>query len=554
MKLTVSRFIACSTLAAVLAGCGGGATFDKPKVADGAVVAIAVGDVWNGKLVPALKKVGLSSNLLLKQFPGDVQELLAKAGLEKIEPRWSVLSVGGLKGVVDGKVPRVAFAMAFPHDLPRIVSAVEEEAKKEEAQFKQVTVADVPAWEIHCDDFKSGDTTVVPCIASLDGQVLLVTSSTSVMEQQIALYRDGKDESRDFADFTVTPDDILKVSVAKVGDSIRESMGDSLENLTLLDEMIPDGDKMLLGIGTAQVSLSAASDSEVNLAIALKMSSEEDADKVRTLAKTGLMAATAQVKKNLKNCRDADEAATTIFESLRKVKIGGENASAELVLSVPAEPILEVYSKALDNAQEGDRSAAQAMRGRNLFVGIIQSSTEREAAGFPSVWPRTRDGKLSDDKEDISGIAFKNAVEFFNELFDAKKVGKADWSPYVEGVEAQVAMKTGAGKFSGSFKASQLAWSIAANVADEMDDVVPVLVSSNFDPSQLLGKWDGVADAERLLKTTDGAPLVIVRKGGATEVIKPRYCTYSTIYKRKAFETPRTFAYLTPEGIAVPRR
>lgn len=503
MKLTVSRFIACSTLAAVLAGCGGGPAFDKPKVADGAVVAIAAGDVWKGKLAPAFKKVGLSSNLLLKQCPDDAQELFAKAGLEKIEPRWSVLSVGGLKGVVDGKVPRVAFAMAFPHDLPRIVSAAEEVAEKEEAQFKQVTVAGVPAWEIHCDDFKSDDTKVVPCIASLDGQVLLVTSSTSVMEQQIALYRDGKDESRDFAGFTVTPDDILKVAVAKVGDSIRESMGDSLEDLKLLDEMIPDGDKMLLGIGTAQASLSAASDSEVNLTVALKMSSEEDADKVRTLAKTGLMAAMAQVKKSLKECRDADEAATTIFEALRKAKICGENASAELVLSVPSEPILEVYSKALDNAQESRRSAALAMRGRNLFVGIIQSNIEREGAGLSSVWPRTREGELSDDKEDISGIAFNNAVDFFNELFDVKKTGKTDWSPYVAGVEAQVAM-TGAGKFSGALKASQLAWSIAANVADEMEDVVPVLVSSNFDPSQLLGEWDGVTDAKRLLKTTDG--------------------------------------------------
>ena len=89
---------------------------------------------------------------------------------------------------------------------------------------------------------------------------------------------------------------------------------------------------------------------------------------------------------------------------------------------------LKAISEGWNKAQQGAASGASAMRGRNLFVGITQANTEREAAGLDGVWPRTA-GNLSGDKNDIAGIDFKNSTEYFKVLFDMASFGKANWQP-----------------------------------------------------------------------------------------------------------------------------
>ena len=44
---------------------------------------------------------------------------------------------------------------------------------------------------------------------------------------------------------------------------------------------------------------------------------------------------------------------------------------------------------AISAAMLSANTSAMAMRGRNLFVGMTQSNTEREAAGMAEVWPQT---------------------------------------------------------------------------------------------------------------------------------------------------------------------
>ncbi|HBJ59702.1 MAG TPA: hypothetical protein DDY72_04500, partial [Verrucomicrobia bacterium] len=69
---------------------------------------------------------------------------------------------------------------------------------------------------------------------------------------------------------------------------------------------------------------------------------------------------------------------------------------------------------AISSAMLSANTTAMAMRGRNLFVGITQANTEREAQGLSSVWPHknTTDG-LSDDTEDIAGTAYSSATDYF---------------------------------------------------------------------------------------------------------------------------------------------
>lgn len=209
------------------------------------------------------------------------------------------------------------------------------------------------------------------------------------------------------------------------------------------------------------------------------------------------------------------------------------------------------------------RTSAMAMKGRNLFVGLTKANTERQMVGRAPIWPQT-EVPADADGEDISGRAFRNGCDYFNELFDMAQLGEKVWKPYVGGVDlSAVASELRPGR---PFQAGDLDWSVAANVTEEMLDVVPVLVSANFNPALLLAEWDGRTDANRRLPIgpASGAAkslfgdkaIVVVRKSGAAQVIDAKYLTYATLYHRQPFVAPgekTPLVYLTPTGVAVPK-
>jgi hypothetical protein len=129
----------------------------------------------------------------------------------------------------------------------------------------------------------------------------------------------------------------------------------------------------------------------------------------------------------------------------------------------------------------GASMSMMAMQGRNLFMGIVCANTDREAAGLPSLWPRTT--ALPDiGKDDVTGNAYLKSTVYFRDLFDMSNHGKADWNPYVS-----CSMDVAGKDFD--------EWCVAANVTDEMPDYLPVLISANFNPELLPSKWDGTLDS-----------------------------------------------------------
>lgn len=218
---------------------------------------------------------------------------------------------------------------------------------------------------------------------------------------------------------------------------------------------------------------------------------------------------------------------------------------------------------AVSSAMLTARTSAMAMKGRNLFVGLTKANTERQVVGLAPIWPQT-EAPADADGEDISGRTFRNGCDYFNELFDMAQLGEKDWKPYVGGVDlSAVASELRPGR---PFQAGDLDWSVAANVTEEMSDVVPVLVSANFNPALLLAEWDGRTDANRRLPIgpASGAAkslfgdkaVVVVRKSGAAQVIDAKYLTYATLYNRQPFVATGQKAplvYLTPTGVAVPK-
>lgn len=215
---------------------------------------------------------------------------------------------------------------------------------------------------------------------------------------------------------------------------------------------------------------------------------------------------------------------------------------------------------AISSAMLSANTSAMAMRGRNLFTGITQANTEREAVGLQSVWPKTSN-QLGDnpDTTDIAGQSYPNAARYFNDLFDMQNYGTKDWAPYVSGVDIGVLAGSGVSAYSGSGELSgnQVAWQVAQGVTDEMEDVVPVLVTRNVNSEKLLtkqGENTTATDNNKVTMGKDGSgesdtpfgnkAFIVIRKGGATEVIKAKYNQIKLVYKKQSVYLPEGFGYL----------
>ncbi len=205
--------------------------------------------------------------------------------------------------------------------------------------------------------------------------------------------------------------------------------------------------------------------------------------------------------------------------------------------------------------------ASCSMRGRNLYVGITTANTEREAAGLPSVWPKSSKNK-TDDTEDIAGMGpFATTTEYFKELFDLDNFGSDKWSPYVSGVDIGVLSGSGVPGFTGkNIQPQNVTWIVASGLTDEMEDVLPVLCTRNVAYQQLkTDNYDGTSTTEIPVGKANGGESdtpfsnkawVLVRKGGAAQSIKLKYSKLNVVYNRQSFTIPQDaeFKYI-PVGL-----
>ena len=198
---------------------------------------------------------------------------------------------------------------------------------------------------------------------------------------------------------------------------------------------------------------------------------------------------------------------------------------------------------AISSAMLSANTSAMAMRGRNLFVGITSANTEREASGLADVWPKDSDG-ATDNSDDIANKAASTTTQFFKDLFDIDNYGKAEWDPYVN-VDLGVLSGSGVPGMTGStLESKNIAWVVVKNLTSEVADVIPALVSRNVDFNSLngyLAKFDGTATTKVSMGGTYDQPFgnkawVLVRKGGASQVIKAKYSRLDVIFNRQGFD------------------
>ena len=166
---------------------------------------------------------------------------------------------------------------------------------------------------------------------------------------------------------------------------------------------------------------------------------------------------------------------------------------------------------------------AMAMRGRNLFCVLAENEIARQSGGR---W--------------VDPTACSNSVEFIEKLLAQYKPDeKTEW-----------------------IQQESRRWSVAVNVPESATNF-PVFVSANLDPSQFPRAWDGVTDADRKLELAQlpGADelrigkkaVVIVRKGGASNVFKAKYCKLRYIFNFCPYELGEDTYFLTPAGKVWPK-
>ena len=354
MKTSMMKHVAYAALAAAciagIAGCGQkkAKEYAGPKIGEGTTVALACRNAETTSLAPLAKKYKFGSLTAdnMSKLPDEAKEIIKELGLDKTPAKWMAVTVGDVSAAVKGEsAPEVTVALAMALDLDKTIAVCEkklkEEKKDDEVSFKKTTVAGAPAYEIHAKDSKMGGKAVVPCVASLDGQLVLAAMSADALAKQIALYRDGKGESKEFGAFALGANDLFRAKAVKVGEAVKKNLP-SADALKMINGVVPDGDKIVLGLGTLEVVAGASADGKnATLDVSLETATPEDADKLTTFAKTGLMTLTAAMKQSA--AKDAD--AKTAYGVLQGVKIVGEGKMAKLAAATPAEPLFKMASE-----------------------------------------------------------------------------------------------------------------------------------------------------------------------------------------------------------------
>ena len=212
---------------------------------------------------------------------------------------------------------------------------------------------------------------------------------------------------------------------------------------------------------------------------------------------------------------------------------------------------------------------AVGTRGRDIYVAITGANTEREPLGLPPVWPADVGLYTNASPGDISGINFTNSTDFFWVLNDGANLGTEKWSPYIAGFDFSKLAGGGVLSHSGSkpLKPENNIWTVAKNVHEEIDDIVPVLYTRTVDATSLASKMaEDDFDKKIRFDPTWEHPYrdkgaVFIRKGGGMFKARAKYMVSRVLYNNQTFDAnvdnqgeTVTFPlkYLTPISTVIP--
>jgi len=222
----------------------------------------------------------------------------------------------------------------------------------------------------------------------------------------------------------------------------------------------------------------------------------------------------------------------------------------------------------IDYAVIGANGCSISVRGKDIYVCIVAANMEREPLGLPSVWPSENPPVTNASTHAVECFNFTNSTDYFSYLLDGTHLGTDRWKPFVEGCDFSKLAGGGVPVCTeGKLTAANNMWTIAMNVREDLEDVVPVLITRNVDASSLAAKvtdtdWDKSLrfDPEWATPFRDNGFLMI-RKGGAISMARAKKMSYGVVYGKQTFDATvdgrgvpvaKPLKYLTPTHMVVP--
>lgn len=293
--------------------------------------------------------------------PGDVASFLKESGVLDADYRWAVLSmdsVPDMSGASDGIPDGLSLAIAGNIDLAKFMQAAQRKlAEKEEdaANFTETALEGEKVWRLVPANEKAAqemkNVKADPYVAWLGGQLVVIALSRDAMVKQIRLYRKGEG-----MDAALHGGDASAATAYAFMSGLNNVMrkGIPAEELESLKAMLPNGDKIVLGLKSAELRVQAASGESVQASLIVHAASEQDADPLRTVAKAGLMTARAQLAQKPGTPK-------AVLRAVESFKVGGANGAVELSFTSTVSDLVAALASAMAEMTGGqDGGAGQA--------------------------------------------------------------------------------------------------------------------------------------------------------------------------------------------------
>jgi len=205
--------------------------------------------------------------------------------------------------------------------------------------------------------------------------------------------------------------------------------------------------------------------------------------------------------------------------------------------------------------------------GKHIYLAISGVGLH-ENLGPVNLWPKARvdgeDSRNVAEEQDISEMTFSNSTRYFYVLFDGEnRFEPSKWAPYINSFDYSKLAGAGVPEMTGTgeLKPENNMWCVAGNLTDDMDEMIPVLVTRNVDCSSFHIKTQANPDTPLRWSQQYNTPFgnrgfVIVRKGGSVFRGTARHATTGAVYPNGAGTGNTNLAslvYLTPDGIAYPQ-
>jgi len=192
---------------------------------------------------------------------------------------------------------------------------------------------------------------------------------------------------------------------------------------------------------------------------------------------------------------------------------------------------------AVANAIMRANMTAMANRAKDIYATIVRINFEREPLGLGPIWPKSGEPMEYAEDMDISDMTFANSSDYFSVLcaWEHRTSSLAQYViysfDYSKCAGAGVPLKQEYGRLT----AENNAWTIAANITDDMPDIIPFIVSRNVDPSSLIPR-EGDLRQQFLRPSKYMTPFghhgfLFVRKGGKIYQATWRYASLDRLYQ-----------------------